>query len=156
MCLCPYNIKFLCYTHSQHTLLISLVEINLNIIATATITTSTSPVQGLFFFSIAPFSNFMFLFPGNQKWESWPPIVVVSFASVYCGCTTLVDLDWFFSLLIYRESVGLLGRRISPSQGRCLHKEQHKQKINADRHRCLDWDWNPRPQCTSGRRRFMP
>jgi hypothetical protein len=33
----------------------------------------------------------------------------------------------FFSLLIYTQSVGVLGRWISPSQGRYLHNEQHKQ-----------------------------
>jgi hypothetical protein len=32
-----------------------------------------------------------------------------------------VDLGRFFSFLIYTQSVGLLGRGISPSQGRCLH-----------------------------------
>jgi hypothetical protein len=33
----------------------------------------------------------------------------------------------FFSFLIYTQSVGLLGWGISPSQGRYLHTEQHKQ-----------------------------
>jgi hypothetical protein len=38
----------------------------------------------------------------------------------------------FFSFLIlYTKSVGLLGRGISPSQGRYLHIEQHKHSINA-------------------------
>jgi hypothetical protein len=36
--------------------------------------------------------------------------------------------------------VGLLGRGISPSQGRYLHTEQHKRRINAHRHPCLEWD----------------
>jgi hypothetical protein len=57
-----------------------------------------------------------------------------------------------FSFLILRQSAGLLGRVISSSQGRCLHKH----KINADRHPCLEWDSNPRAQCSSGRRKFMP
>jgi hypothetical protein len=43
------------------------------------------------------------------------------------GSTALVDLGRFLSLLIYTQSVGLLGRGISPSQGRYLHTEQHKQ-----------------------------
>jgi hypothetical protein len=38
-----------------------------------------------------------------------------------------------------------LGRRMSPSQGRYLHI-----------HPCLNWDLNPRSQCLSGRRLFMP
>jgi hypothetical protein len=61
-----------------------------------------------------------------------------------------LDLGRFFSFLIYTQSVGLLGRGISPLQGRYLHTEQHKQK-----HPCLKSDSNPRPHCSSGRRRFM-
>jgi hypothetical protein len=34
------------------------------------------------------------------------------------------------SLLIYSQLVGLLGRVISPSQGRYLNTEQHKHRIN--------------------------
>jgi hypothetical protein len=36
-----------------------------------------------------------------------------------------------FSFLIYTHSVGPLRRVISPSQGRYLHTEQHKYRINA-------------------------
>jgi hypothetical protein len=43
------------------------------------------------------------------------------------GCIALVDLGHFFRFLIYAQSVGLLGRGISPSQSRYLHIEQHKQ-----------------------------
>jgi hypothetical protein len=56
------------------------------------------------------------------------------------GCTALVDLACFFSFLIYSQSAGLLGRGMSPSQGRYLHPEQHKHRINAHRHPCLEWD----------------
>jgi hypothetical protein len=42
------------------------------------------------------------------------------------GGTALVDLGRLFSSLIYTQSIGLLGLRISPSQGRYLHTEQHK------------------------------
>jgi hypothetical protein len=38
-----------------------------------------------------------------------------------------VDLGHLFSFLIYAQSVGLFGRGISPSQGRYLHTNQHKQ-----------------------------
>jgi hypothetical protein len=55
----------------------------------------------------------------------------------------------------YTQSVGILGRGISLSQGRYLHTEQHKHRINAHRHPCLDWDSNTRSQCSSWRRRFM-
>jgi hypothetical protein len=36
----------------------------------------------------------------------------------------------YFSFLIHTEQVGLLGRGISPSKARYLHK-QHKRRINA-------------------------
>jgi hypothetical protein len=36
------------------------------------------------------------------------------------------------------QSVGLLGWGISPSQGRYLHTEQHKHRINAYIHPCLE------------------
>jgi hypothetical protein len=62
--------------------------------------------------------------------------------SIY-GSTALVDLGHFFQFLIYTQSVGLLGQGISPSQGRYLHTEQHKRRINAHRHPCLQWDSNP-------------
>jgi hypothetical protein len=51
-----------------------------------------------------------------------------------CGSTALVDLGRFFNFLIYTHSVGLLGRGISPSQGRFLHTEQYKGRINAEIH----------------------
>jgi hypothetical protein len=37
----------------------------------------------------------------------------------------------FQCLDLFTQSVGLLGRGISPSQGRCLHTGEHKDKINA-------------------------
>jgi hypothetical protein len=43
------------------------------------------------------------------------------------GSTALVDLGHFFSFLIYTQSVGHLGRGISPLQGHYLHTGQHKQ-----------------------------
>jgi hypothetical protein len=50
-----------------------------------------------------------------------------------------------------RQSVGLLGRRISPSQGRYLPK----QRLNTNGHPCFKWDLNPRSQCSSWRIYFM-
>jgi hypothetical protein len=66
-----------------------------------------------------------------------------------------LDLGRFFRFLIYIQSVGLLGRGISPSQGCYLHAEQHKRRIKAHRHSFLEWDSNLRSQCSSGRRRFL-
>jgi hypothetical protein len=48
----------------------------------------------------------------------------------------------FFSFLIYTQSVGLLGREISPTQGCYLHR--------AHRHICLEWDSNPRSRVRAG------
>jgi hypothetical protein len=78
---------------------------------------------------------------------------ILPFLSVY-GSTALVEFGRFFSFLIYTQSAGLLGRGISPSQGHCLHTEQHKRRINEHRHPCLEWDSNPRSQC-SRRRRWL-
>jgi hypothetical protein len=50
------------------------------------------------------------------------------------------------------QSAVIIGWGISPSQGRYLHKH----RINADKHPCLEWDSNPRSQCSRGRRQFMP
>jgi hypothetical protein len=46
------------------------------------------------------------------------------------GPTVLGDLGSFFSFFTYTQSVGLLGRGMSPSQGRYLHTGQHKYRIN--------------------------
>jgi hypothetical protein len=72
------------------------------------------------------------------------------------GSIDLVDLGRFFSFVIYTQSVGFLGRGISPSQGPYVHAEHHRHRINAHRHPFLEWDSKPRPKCSSGRRRFMP
>jgi hypothetical protein len=40
------------------------------------------------------------------------------------GSAALVDIGRFFSFTIYTQQVGLLGRGISPSQGRYPHTEQ--------------------------------
>jgi hypothetical protein len=56
----------------------------------------------------------------------------------------------FFSFVIFfTQSVGLLGRVSSPSLGRYLHTEQHKHRINAHRHPCLEQYSNPRPQSSA-------
>jgi hypothetical protein len=44
------------------------------------------------------------------------------YLSIY-GFTALVDLSRFFNFLILTQSVGFLGRGISPSQGPYLHIE---------------------------------
>jgi hypothetical protein len=74
---------------------------------------------------------------------------------LYYGSTTLRWALAAFSVSwACTSSVHTLEREISPSQGLYLHTE-HKHRINAHRHPCLDWDSNPRPQCLSGRGQFM-
>jgi hypothetical protein len=51
------------------------------------------------------------------------------------------------------HSLGLLGRVISPSQGRYLTQTQNK---HTHKHPCLEWHSNPRSQLPSERREFMP
>jgi hypothetical protein len=78
------------------------------------------------------------------------------YLSIY-GSTALRWISAAFSVSwSFPQSVGLLGRGISPSQGRYLHTEQHKHRINAHIHPCLEWNSNPRSQCLSVRRRFIP
>jgi hypothetical protein len=60
------------------------------------------------------------------------------------GALAAFSVSWSFT-----QSVGILGRGISPSQGRCQHTEDHKHRINADKHPCVKWDSNLRPQCFS-------
>jgi hypothetical protein len=48
------------------------------------------------------------------------------YVSIY-GFTSLIYLGRFLSFLIYTQSIRLLGRGISPWEGRYLHTEQHKQ-----------------------------
>jgi hypothetical protein len=61
-----------------------------------------------------------------------------------------------FSFMIIWETVGLLGRVISSSQGLYLNTGQHKQRISTyTKHPCLVWNSNPRSQLPSERRQFM-
>jgi hypothetical protein len=50
--------------------------------------------------------------------------------------------------------VGLLERGIGPTQGLYLHRTTQTQR-NADTHPCLEWDSNPRFQCSSGQRQYV-
>jgi hypothetical protein len=60
------------------------------------------------------------------------------YQSIYLSLSVVQQPLWalaaFFSFLIHTQSIVLLGRGISPSQGRYLHIEQHKHRINAHRH----------------------
>jgi hypothetical protein len=67
-----------------------------------------------------------------------------------------LDLGRFFSFLIL-YTAGKTPWVGDQSVARQLPTHRTTQTQNkAHRHPCLDWDSNPRPQCSSGRRRFMP
>jgi hypothetical protein len=70
-----------------------------------------------------------------------------SFFLSFINGSTAIGPGLFFSFVIFfTQTVGRLGRRNSPSQGRYLHTEQHKHRINVRRHPCLEWDSNSRSQ----------
>jgi hypothetical protein len=57
----------------------------------------------------------------------------------------------------FSQTVGLLGRVISLSQGCYLNTGQHKHRINAYTNiHAFEWDSNPRSQRLGERRQFMP
>jgi hypothetical protein len=59
------------------------------------------------------------------------PNVILSNAIIIMVYSPLLGLGRFFSFLSYTQSVGLLEWGLSPSQGRYLHTEQEKHRINA-------------------------
>jgi hypothetical protein len=77
------------------------------------------------------------------------PIYLSNHLSIYGSTVLLLDLCRFFSFLILYTVDRTPLRGISQSQGRCLHTEQHKHRINAHRYSCLEWDSNPRSQPSS-------
>jgi hypothetical protein len=71
--------------------------------------------------------------------------------------TPLLGPGLFFSFVIFfTQTVGLLGQVISPLQGRYLHAGQHKHRINAHRHPCLECNSKPWSQRSGEWRQFMP
>jgi hypothetical protein len=72
-----------------------------------------------------------------------PEMRLLPLSISHCICLSMtIQPLWTFGrfsvFLLYTQSVGLLGWEISPSQGRYLHEEQHKQRININRHPCLE------------------
>jgi hypothetical protein len=79
--------------------------------------------------------------PGShRKRRNWIP-VPGGITGPTCA-VLLLGLGGFFLFLIHTHSVELLGWGISPSQGRCLHTEQHESRINANRYPWLEWASN--------------
>jgi hypothetical protein len=61
----------------------------------------------------------------------------------------------FQFLHLFTQSVGLLGRRSARCKA-ATSTQDNTNRIKAHRHPCLKWDSNPRSQCLSRRRQFMP
>jgi hypothetical protein len=96
-------------------------------------------------------------------------VVDKTFYSIFI---TVTNLLFFFTVVLpahsgrrpliqfrnhFSQTVGLLGRVISPSQGLYLNTGQHKDRINGyTKYPCLEWDSNPRSQRPSERRQFIP
>jgi hypothetical protein len=101
-------------------------------------------------------------FTSSRKLKTYltelPPYIYIYFFFFWLALQPL--WPWpHFSFLIYSQSVGLLERVISSSQGLCLNTVQHKHRINTythTKHPCSKWDSNPRSQRPSERRQFMP
>jgi hypothetical protein len=56
----------------------------------------------------------------------------------------------------FAQRVGLLGRSQPVARPLPTHKTTQTQNKRTPRHPCLEWDSNPRSQCLSERRLFMP
>jgi hypothetical protein len=75
-----------------------------------------------------------FLFPYTRMSATCPQhLIPLGVSCFYSCCSHLehresVKCSLHFSFLILRQSVGLLGRRIRPSQGRYLIQTQNKRK----------------------------
>jgi hypothetical protein len=88
------------------------------------------------------------LFLNKSLLSIYLPTYLPIYLSIYHCCSHLehwASVKRFVSLqfLNLRQSVGPLGRRISPSKGRYLHTEQYKQ--NKRKHPCLEWIWTHDP-----------
>jgi hypothetical protein len=85
----------------------------------------------LFFSSLSAYHSFIhsFIHPSINQWLYSP----------------LLGPGLFFSfVIIFTQTLGLLGRVISQSRGRYLHTGQHKQNKRTHTHPCLEWYSNPR------------
>jgi hypothetical protein len=87
----------------------------------------------------------------GQKIEFW----YVNTGGIYVLSVCLwfyspfLELGRYFSFLIYTQSVGFLGRGISPSQVRYLNTWEQTQNKRTHKHSYLEWDYNPRSQQSS-------
>jgi hypothetical protein len=109
--------------------------------------------------------------------EFWHGECKFTFCDGRCQCTVLITCVLFspwryspnlglglppwnspvhFGVLDLRQSVGLLGRVISSSQGLYLYTNTEKRSHTNTKHPCPVWDSNPWSRLPSERRQFMP
>jgi hypothetical protein len=81
----------------------------------------------------------------SQKFHVSPKVV-----SIYLliSCCSHLEHGASMKLFVSRQSLGLHGRVISPTQSRYLHRTIQTQ--NKRRHLWLEWDSNPRSQVRAG------
>jgi hypothetical protein len=72
--------------------------------------------------SVCPYGLFDFSYVHLYKF--------ISFIHSSVALQLFVGLGRISVSSAFTQSVGLLEREINPSQGRCLHTEQHKHRIN--------------------------
>jgi hypothetical protein len=89
--------------------------------------------------------------PGSNMTFAEQLLISLSTVGRCCLYYLSMALQSPWTLAIYTQSVGLLGRGDQPVASLLT-----THRINSRRHLCLEWDSNPRSQCSSGRRRFMP
>jgi hypothetical protein len=92
------------------------------------------------------------------SWMSHAPVGAKKKKYIYIYGSTVLLLDFgrYFNFLILCITGRTPCTGMSPSQGRYLHTEQHKHRIDAKRHPCFEWSSNQRPQHLRKRRQFMP
>jgi hypothetical protein len=80
----------------------------------------------------------------RKRKNLWMKIMCLDLLETYQGSfvSDSTALCWILAVF---QSVGLLGWRISLSQGLYLQTGQHKHRINANRHPYFEWNSNPWP-----------
>jgi hypothetical protein len=96
---------------------------------------------------------------GDKLWgwdhvQVLPPQCFTLFLSL---ALTFWSIELISQFLDYLETVELLGRVISSSQGLYLNTGQHKHRKTHThiKHPCPEWDSNPRSQLSSEQRQYM-
>jgi hypothetical protein len=93
-------------------------------------------------------------YPYLQKTGKTHPIADELFLCIYGFTALLLDLGRFCSLMIF-HTIGRTPWTGDQLIARPLLTRRTTHRINAHKYPCLEWDSNPRVQCSSGRKQFM-